>query len=217
MMPRPAESTSHKGADIRYHDAPFKIAIYLFSALFTLFHFFLKGMNIFGSNSAGWVLYLNSVCCGGLWFYSFITSCKSRRLFGAITCFILLCVVIIITFIPVNGIRFEMMKDTYEEYAGRAYQKLLSEAPEGIYLPLYEANHPAAVPIDFDSSSYLGKIGYVKGEQGNAIIFEDRYTLFDYWCYVRVFSENTIEDILSTYDVAEIINLGHNWYFVNLF
>ncbi len=210
-----AEADGERGA--RKNGAGVRTGILVIAVFLTLFLLVLKVWNVFGSDAAGWMAYVLAVCCGGLWISALVLSCRARRPFGAVVSLVLLAAVAAAAWMPVNGVRFAMMRNAYEEYAENAYQTVLAEAPEGVYLPLYGEGNPMAVPVELESRPLLGKIGFVKGAAGSAIVFEDRYTTFDYWCYVRVFSGDGVEAMFPDYDLAAVIDLGGDWYFVDFF
>lgn len=204
---RPARSD---GASVRK-------GLFVLSAFLTLVLLVLKAWNVFGSDAAGWMAYVLAVCCGGLWISALVLSCRAKRPFGTVVSVVLLVAVAAAARMPVNGVRFTLMQNAYEECAENAYQTVRAEAPEGVYLPLYAEGHPMAVPVELESRPLLGKIGFAKGAAGTAVVFEDRYTTFDYWCYVRVFSGDGVEAMFPDYDLAAVIDLGGDWYFVDFF
>lgn len=211
------EAGTDAARSARKDGASARTVIFLISAFLTLCLLGLKAWNVFGSDAAGWMAYVLAVCCGGLWIAALVLSCRAKRPFGAVASLVLLVAAAAAAWMPVNGVRFALMQNDYEECAESAYQTVLAGAPDGVYLPLYAEGHPMAVPTGLESRPLLGKIGFVKGAAGTAVIFEDRYTTFDYWCYVRVFSEDGVEAVFPDYDLAAVIDLGGDWYFVDFF
>lgn len=216
-MTRGTKADADAARPARKDGAPARTVIFVIAVFLTLFLLVLKAWNVFGSDAAGWMAYVLAVCCGGLWITALVLSCRAKRPFGAVVSLVLLAAAAAAAWMPVNGLRFALMQSAYEECAENAYQTVLAEAPEGVYLPLYAEGHPMAVPVELESRPLLGKIGFVKGAAGNAVVFEDRYTTFDYWCYVRVFSGDSVEAMFPDYDLAAVIDLGGDWYFVDFF
>ncbi len=76
--------------------------------------------------------------------------------------------------------------------------RIVSINADGHYIGLPEEN------------SWLGKVSYFKCGTDVLIIFEERYTLFDCYCYVRNFSQNPIDAVLK--EAPKIEKLNEDWY-----
>lgn len=124
---------------------------------------------------------------------------------GKINFLISVCAVILIistSLIQIPAAKFRFFKSTYDTIVEDVHMQVLSEK-DGFYIELPKFN------------SWLGDVHYFKSNQGIAISFEERYTFFDCFCYVKIYSNSNIDTIIPNSQTIE--DLGNKWYYINLF
>ncbi len=139
-----------------------------------------------------------SIICIGI----IVKSIRNRSLKGILLNLFIILFVVSLQFVQVHAFRFRLFSNVYETEADRIH-KIVSANADGHYIELPEEN------------SWLGKVSYFKRGTDVLIVFEERYTLFDCYCYVRNFSKTPINAVLT--DAPKIEKLNEDWYYVNLF
>ncbi len=129
-------------------------------------------------------------------------SIRTRNLKRILLNLFIILFVVSLQFIQVHAFRFRLFSNVYEKEANRIH-RIVSINADGHYIELPEEN------------SWLGKVSYFKCGTDVLIVFEERYTLFDCYCYVRNFSQNPIDAVLK--EAPKIEKLNEDWYYVNLF
>lgn len=131
-----------------------------------------------------------------------------RRIFSKnsikiLSCICLSFILIALQFVWIPAFRFRVFHDQYEKASIQIHENSMS-LPNGTYLPYSISNE-----------KNLGKAYYCKSDDYFLVIFEESYTLFDCFCYVRCFSSESIYKCLP--DAVEIHDIQDNWYHINLF
>lgn len=148
-----------------------------------------------------WVLFFTTLL---VWVVALVFSIFKRKKVNTVICLFLIIFTILIPAIRLTAVKFFTFQSYYDEVSMLTYKKVINlPNTEFLLSPLSEEN------------SWLGNVSYHKGDDGILIVFEEKYTLFDCYCYVRVFSDKSIEEMMP--DVVSIEALNNDWYYVNLF
>ena len=139
-----------------------------------------------------------SIICIGI----IVKSIRNRNLKRILLNLFIILFVVSLQFVQVHAFRFRLFSSVYEKEANKIHA-VVNTADDGRYIELPEEN------------SWLGKVSYFKRGTDVLILFEERYTLFDCFCYVRDFSQTPINTVLE--GAPKIEKLNEDWYYVNLF
>lgn len=181
-------------------DKPLIITGFILFFLFLIARL-LSAFGITGTVILCWVLFISTLL---VWVITFAFSIFKRKKVNVVMCLFLIIFTILIPAIRLTAVKFFTFRSYYDEVSMLTYKKVI-HLPDTEFLlsPLSEEN------------SWLGNVSYHKSDDGILIVFEEKYTLFDYYCYVRVFSDNSIDEMMP--DVVSIEPLNNDWYYVNLF
>lgn len=137
------------------------------------------------------------------WLILIVVSACKKRIKKVIVSLMVLVVLVGFSVIHVADARFSVYQKQYEEAAKKAFSEF--EQSEDVFF----------LPLSRDESDLLGEM-HLFADKGNiALSFCESNTLFDYYCYVRVFSEKDVSEIIPNLEYCK--DLGSGWYYVNLY